>query len=188
MTADDYANRLSAAEAAAAASAATPPPVVRIIESLLFAGGQPVSAELACDIIRGLTPAHFRDAVDELARHYRRQDRPYRVEPRPDGYVLSLKPGMVRLQSRLFPGPRETRLSVPALDVLAVVAYKQPITRAEIDSLRGHDSAALLRQLVRLGLVAVEAGQTYSTTRRFLDLFGLKSLDELPRTMDLQAI
>jgi segregation and condensation protein B len=186
MNARDYAGRLTAA--AAADPPATPPPVVRIVEALLFAGGQPVTAQLASHILRGLTAGQFREAVDELTRLYRGQNRPYRVEPRADGYVLILQPPLAGLRSRLTPGPREARLNVPALDVLAVVAYRQPVARAEIDSLRGSDSAMLLRQLVRLGLVTVEAGGVYSTTRRFLDLFGLKSLDDLPRTLDLQSI
>lgn len=188
MTADDYAGRLRAAEATAAEASATPPPAVRLVEALLFAGGQPISAELAGDLIRGMSPEQFRESIDELTHLYGRQDRPYRVEPRSNGFVLSLKPSMARLKSRLVPGPREARLSVPALDVLSIVAYRQPVARAEIDSLRGHDSAVWLRQLVRLGLIAVESGATYGTTRRFLDLFGLKSLDDLPRTLDLQSI
>src|SRR5262249_16684663 len=103
------------------------------------------------------------------------------------------RPAYCGLRERLFGGPREARLTVPALDVLAIVAYRQPITRSDIDSLRGVDSAATLRQIVRLGLVAVApvaAGQEagYVTTPRFLELFGLKSLDDLPRTMDLQQI
>jgi segregation and condensation protein B len=183
--AHDYADRL---DRAGPGEAGTPPPVVRIVEALLFAAGEPLSAETACDIVRGLTAESFRDAVNELSRQYRRQNRPYAVQARPAGYVLALKPSFQGLKARLTGGPREARLSQPALDVLAVVAYKQPVTRGEVDSLRGHDSAALLRQLVRLGLVAVGKDSAYATTPRFLELFGLKSLDDLPQTSDLQKI
>ena len=91
----------------------------------------------------------------------------------------------------MFGGPRETRLSQTAVDVLSVVAYRQPIGKGEIDAIRGTDSGPTLRQLVRLGLVAVQhradaAGREvrYGTTPRFLGVFGLGSLDELPRLGD----
>jgi segregation and condensation protein B len=95
---------------------------------------------------------------------------------------------------RLYGSMREARLSQAALDVLALVAYRQPVTKQEVESLRGAESGGVLRQLVRLGLVAVqrgEAGQrevSYGTTPRFLTLFQLRSLDDLPRTQDLQQL
>ena len=105
--------------------------------------------------------------------------------------VLTVRPAYKNLRERLFGGPREARLSQPALDVLSVVAYRQPVGKAEVDAIRGTDSGATLRQLVRLGLVAVQhradsAGREvrYGTTPRFLQLFGLDSLDELPRLGD----
>jgi segregation and condensation protein B len=99
------------------------------------------------------------------------------------------------LRERLFGGPREARLNQAAIDVLSAIAYRQPIGRAEIDSLRGADSSGTLRQLVRLGLIAVhqraEAGARevrYGTTPRFLQVFGLAALDELPRLGDTTPV
>jgi segregation and condensation protein B len=90
---------------------------------------------------------------------------------------------------------REARLSPAAIDVLSLVAYRQPATKQEVDNLRGADSGALLRQLVRRGLLAVvqrgDAEQrevSYGTTARFLELFHLRSLDDLPQTQDLQRL
>jgi segregation and condensation protein B len=125
---------------------------------------------------------------------YRRQNRPYAVQATPQGYILALRPKYRSIPDRLSGAPREAKLSRAAIDVLALVAFRQPIVRSEIDSQRGHDSAAIIRQLIRLGLVVAEpptVGQTesaYSTTPRFLDLFGLKSLDDLPKTQELQQI
>jgi segregation and condensation protein B len=173
---------------------ATPPPVMRIIEALLFASGQPIRAETAGEVIRGLSPAEFRANIEELNRSYRQQSRPYSVQSTPQGFILSLRPKYRAIRERLEGAPRETKLSRAAVDVLALIAFRQPIARSEIDSQRGHDSAAIVRQLVRLGLVVAEppaAGQTesaYGTTPRFLELFGLQSLDDLPQTMDLQQI
>jgi len=95
---------------------------------------------------------------------------------------------------RLYGSTREARLSPAALDVLALVAYRQPVSRQEVESLRGCDSAGPLRQLVRLGLVALQRGEAdhrevlYGTTPRFLTLFQLRSLDDLPRTEELERL
>jgi segregation and condensation protein B len=171
-----------------------PPPLVRIVEALLFVGGAPLSVPRACEAVRGLTPEGFAEAVAALNRDYRLEGRPYRIQPREGGYEMALRPAFREVRDRLLGGQREARLSPQALDALALVAYRQPVTRQEMDSLRGADSQALLRQLVRLGLVAVQRGDagqkdvTYGTTARFLRLFGLRGLDDLPRTQELQRL
>jgi segregation and condensation protein B len=165
-----------------------PPPPIRIVEALLFAGGQPLTAERAGAVIRGVSPEHFRTLVDELNRTYRRQNRPYTIQASEQGYVLTLRPRYGAVIDRLSGGPREARLSKAAIEVLSLIAFRQPVTRADIDSQRGSDSGALIRQLVRLGLVAVLSDSTYGTSQRFLELFGLQSLDDLPQTLDLQQI
>jgi segregation and condensation protein B len=172
-----------------------PPPVVRIVEALLFVGGAPLTAMRAGQAIRGLTPAQLTQAIDTLNQDYRRQGRPYAVQAQEQGYVLALRPSYRSVMEKLYGTAREARLSPQAIDVLALVAYRQPASKQEIDSLRGADSGALLRQLVRRGLIAVvhraEAAQrevAYGTTARFLELFGLSQLDDLPQTQDLQRL
>ena len=165
-----------------------PPTPEQLVEAMLFVGGHPLSAVVACSAIRGLTTERFLVAIDALTRLYRRQHRPYTIQARDNGFVLAVSPSFRTLRDRLFGGPREARLSQAALDVLSVVAYRQPVEKAEVDAIRGSDSGAVLRQLVRLGLVAIqhraEAGSRavrFGTTPRFLQLFNLGSLDELPR-------
>lgn len=165
-----------------------PPPAIRIIEAMLFAGGQPLTPERAGTVVRGLSPEHVRSVVDELNRTYRRQNRPYSVQSTEQGYVLSLRPRYQNLVERLNGGPREARLSKAAVEVLSLIAFRQPVSQADIDGQRGSDSAALVRQLVRLGLVTAAEGPVFATTLRFLELFGLQSLDDLPQTLDLQQI
>jgi segregation and condensation protein B len=165
-----------------------PPPPVRIVEALLFAGGQPLTPERAGAVVRGLSPEHVRALIDELNRTYRRQNRPYAVHSTEQGYVLALRQRYQSVAERLTGGPREARLSKAAVEVLSLIAFRQPVTRADIDGQRGSDSAALVRQLVRLGLVTVLPGPAYGTTARFLELFNLQSLDDLPQTLDLQLI
>jgi len=174
---------------------AAPPLLLRIVEALLFVGGAPLTPIRACDAVRGLTPAQFTQLIDQLNRDYRKQGRPYWVQVRDQGYVLTLRSRYRPVLEKLYGTTREARLSPAAVDVLSLVAYRQPATKQEIDSLRGAESGALLRQLVRRGLVAVvsrgEAGQRevcYGTTARFLELFRLSSLDDLPQTQDLQRL
>jgi len=174
--------------AAPSAEDHSPPPVARIVEALLFVGGAPLSAARACEVMHGVTPEEFAQAIAALNRAYREQGRPYRIRPRDQGYELALRPGFSVVRERLLGAAREARLSAAALDTLAWVAYRQPVTRQEVDSQRGSDSLAALRQLVRLGLIAVQRGDAartevcYGTTARFLRQFGLCSLDDLPRT------
>lgn len=165
-----------------------PPPPLRIVEALLFAGGQPLTPERVGAVVRGLSPEHVRKLIDELNRTYRRQNRPYIVQSTEQGYVLTLRQRYQTVVERLTGGPREARLSKAAVEVLSLIAFRQPASRADIDGQRGTDSAALIRQLVRLGLVAVLPGPAYGTTARFLELFGLQSLEDLPQTLDLQQI
>ena len=171
--------------AEAANDPAIPPTPIQIIEALLFVGGPPLQPEHAADAIRGLTADQFRDCIDALNRLYRAQNRPYSVVHGPTGYVLRVSAKYASVKEKLYGGPREARLNQPALDVVAFVAYRQPATKAEIDSARGADSGGVLRQLVRLGLVAAskpDGGEAvYSTTDRFLEVFRLKDLDDLPQ-------
>ena len=154
-----------------------------------------MTAETAAEAIRGLTAEQFVATIAELNQDYKHQGRPYTVQMREHGYVLTLRPRYRPVLEKIYGVAREARLSPGTVDVLALVAYRQPATKAEIDSLRGNESGSLLRQLVRRGLVAVvgrgEANQrevTYGTTVRFLELFGLRSLDDLPQTQDLQRL
>jgi segregation and condensation protein B len=184
-------------DAAAPASSTdeAPPSPMRIIEALLFVGGEPLTAARACEIVRGLTPGQFSEVIDNLNAQYRRQGRPYGILAQERGYVLTLRPRYRSVVDKLYGGIREARLSPATIDVLALLAYRQPATKSEIDALRGAESGSLLRQLVRRGLATIlqradaeRKEVTYGTTPRFLELFGLSSLDDLPRTQDLQQI
>lgn len=194
--AESPATQVRAAESPAGETTAEPPPDPRrIIEALLFVGGEPLTASRVGEVVRGLAPAQFHEAIAALNRDYRRQGRPYAIVPQGDGHVLTLRPRFRDVVDKLYGGVREARLSTAALDVLSLVAYRQPITRTEVDALRGADSAHLLRLLVRRGLIEIgQRGEaavkdvSYGTTQRFLEMFDLKGLDDLPRTQDLQQI
>jgi segregation and condensation protein B len=174
---------------------ATPPPALRIIEALLFVGGTPLTAKRAREILRGLSEEQFDGAITQLNADYRRQARPYAIQPQGAGWVLTLRPSYRQVIDKLYGGVREARLSTAAIDVLALVAYRQPVSKSDVDTMRGADSGALLRQLVRRGLVQImplpgarPREVAYSTTPKFLEMLGLQSLDDLPKTHDLQQL
>ena len=179
---------LPLAEPAPDAEPDRPPPPLRILEALLFVGGEPLTAARACEAIRGLSAAQFDQAVHALNRDYRLQGRPYGLRRQGQGFVLALRPHYKPVLDKLYGAVRAARLSPVAVDVLALVAYRQPATKQEIDGVRGAESGAILRQLVRHGLIAVvqrgdhkQREVSYGTTPRFLELFALQSLDDLPR-------
>ncbi|MFM9117421.1 MAG: SMC-Scp complex subunit ScpB [Planctomycetota bacterium] len=164
-----------------------------ILEAMLFVGhpaGQPLTAKLVSSLMRGVRPREIDDLIQELNETYDAEETPYRVESVADGYQLVLRSELHGLRDVFYGRVKEAKLSQAAIDVLAVVAYNQPLTRPEIDHLRHAASASLLSQLVRRGLLRVERPDQkprepiYYTTERFLELFHLSSLDELPRSPD----
>jgi segregation and condensation protein B len=172
-----------------------PPSVVRILEAILFVGPEPLSQAQAQRTVRGLTPEQFEESLQFLTRSYRQQGRPYHIERSGEGYVLALRPQFRWVIDRLWNQQKEARLTVPALEVLSIVAYRQPVTKQQIDGLRGYESGALIRLLVRRGLLSLIRSEDandreprYGTTGRFLELFHLQSLADLPETEDLSKL
>jgi segregation and condensation protein B len=171
--------------AEAANETTIPPAPLQIVEALLFVGGIPLKAEHVREVIRGFNAEQLTECIEALNKVYQQQNRPYMVMTASDGYVMRLKSRFTSLREKLYGGPREARLNPTALDVLSLVAYRQPIPKATVDTIRGSDSGGILRQLVRLGLIAGEPNEAkelaYSTTDRFLEIFRLKSLEDLPQ-------
>jgi segregation and condensation protein B len=184
-----------AESAPAVEESATPPSPLRIIEALLFVGGSALTAKRAREILRGLSVEQFDESIAQLNADYRRQTRPYAIQPQGAGWVLTLRPRYRHVIEKVYGGAKEARLSTGAIDVLALVAYRQPVTKADVDTVRGADSGTPLRQLVRRGLIQIVPATganpkeiAYATTPRFLEMFNLQSLDDLPKTHDLQQM
>lgn len=166
-----------------------------ILEAMLFvgvSGGGVLTSEQVAGLMRGVRAAEIDDLVRELNATYEAEGRPYTIVSEGAGYRMALREEFARLRDRLFGRDREARLSQAAVDVLALVAYKGPLTSEEVGRMRGTPSGAILSQLVRRQLLAVERPEKaprkprYRTTRRFLQLFGLRNLEELPRSQDVE--
>ncbi len=165
-----------------------------ILEAMLFVGrrdGRPLRVQEAADLMRGVEPGEIPGLVDTLNRRYRATGCPYEIQSERGGYRLALARPFYSMRDRFYGRIREARLSQAAIDVLAIVAYEQPLTAERITELRGKSSAHIVRQLVRRDLLRIvrpeeePAVAQYHTTDRFLRLFGLADLDDLPRSEEL---
>lgn len=161
----------------------------QVIEAVLFVGGEPITAKKLCTVLRGeFQPEHVTSLIDELNTLYASQNRPYEIRLLEGGYQIKLLPNFDPIQRRVYGmGAREVKLSQDALEVLALVAYEQPITRAKVEEFGKKNAGTLLSQLVRRELLSVDRSEgtgkktLYRTTARFLSLFGIGHPDELPQ-------
>src|SRR6476646_6201540 len=177
----------------------------KIIEALLFSAQRPLSTREIATAIKGAedetTPnefSHVREAevaaaLEQLKIEYIEQQRAFQLIEKAEGWQLATDPQYAQWVRELFPAPKPARLSAPALETLAIIAYRQPITRADVEAVRGVNIDGVLQTLMERGLVKI-AGRAeipgrpllYETTQFFLDHFGLRNLDELPNAEELR--
>ncbi len=143
---------------------------------------------------RPFEPPHLRRLLTELAEEYAQSNRGIRILEVAEGFQLVTDPKIAPFVMRLTRRVRSVRLSRPSLETLSIVAYRQPLTRVEIEQIRGVDAAGVLETLLKLNLIHVTGRKdtvgrpfVYGTTREFLDHFGLKSLSDLPSLEELKG-
>ena len=167
-----------------------------ILEAMLFVGNsanEPLSSKQVAALMRGVRQREIDQLVVELNDEYRQLGCPYSITSVGTGFLLELDEDYRGLREKFYRRTREARLSQAAVDVLAIVAYRQPLNRDEIDKLRGRPSSSVLAQLVRRQLLCQNRSDdnprkpNYQTTERFLQLFGLRSLEELPQSQEIDA-
>jgi segregation and condensation protein B len=167
----------------------------QIVEAILFASDAPLKADEIARADEELDEDRVEEAIDALRRFYDESGRAFQVAEVAEGYQLLTRPDFAPYLERFDTVPRPSRLSGPALETLAIVAYRQPIGRVEVEYIRGVSSSGVLRSLQDRSLVEVVGrGEglgrplLYGTTRRFLEHFGFGSLDELPRPEELPVV
>lgn len=163
----------------------------QIIENLLFITDRPLKPSRIAEVVETVNAKRVLEIIHELAKEYEDTGRSIRILEIGGGYQMCTKPEYGRWVRRLYNEKMTTRLSNAALETLAIIAYKQPVTRAEMEMIRGVDVAAPLEKLLERGLVRVLGKRdtigrpmVYGTTDEFLRLFGLNKISELP---DLQV-
>jgi len=166
----------------------------KVLEAILFVGqpdNQPLESRAIAAIIRSISPDEVESLVAELNADYAANGCPYTIASEGAGFRLVLRSEFSAVRDRYQRRMRAARLSPAAIEVLAMVAYRGPLTADEISRLRGTPSGHILRQLVQRQLLRIERPDekpkkaVYHTTERFLAVFGLESLGDLPKSEEL---
>jgi segregation and condensation protein B len=167
----------------------------QVVEAVLFASDAPLKAEEIARADESLDEDLIEDAIGELNAAYSESERAFEIRELGEGFQLLTRPEFATYLERFDTVPRPSRVSGPALETLAIIAYRQPIGRIEIEYIRGVSSAGVIRTLTDRALVDVVArGEglgrplLYGTTQRFLEHFDFRSLDDLPRPEELPVI
>lgn len=185
---DEQAEDVKAGEAAVADSGNR---LAAIVESILFAAGEPLTVRRIVEALNGPSLAEVRGALQRVAARYAQEDRGVRLVEVAGGYQLRTARENADWVRAVF-RDRPRRLGKAGLETLAIVAYRGPVTKAEVEAIRGVDIDGVLGTLIRRGLVkvcgrkeAVGRPLLYGTTEEFLELFGLRNLSELPTLKEL---
>ena len=165
-----------------------------IIEAMLFVGtpkGIPLKISQIAAELRDVSESEVASHLADLNAKYEQEKAAYKIEVDQESVQMTLVDELSELQNDFFGRNKQVQLSQTAIDVLAVVAYNQPMTRAQVEIARGKSSGSILAQLVRRNLLSLDmdepqsAKRNYSTTDRFLDLFHLSRIEDLPQSHDV---
>lgn len=169
----------------------------QVVEAALFVGGMPLTAKKLSSLFHTDHGFGFVECLlDELNRQYAEEGRPYAITLGEGGYRLSLLPEFESVRNKVFGyGPRDVKLTQDTLEVLSLVAYKQPITKSQMEALGKSNAGPVLRQLLQRELIRIDRAHApqsskskndppYVTTPRFLSLFGIGKLSDLPVAED----
>jgi len=165
-----------------------------IAEALILASPEPIPLQRLASLIPSCKPAAARALVDELNAEYAQRGRAFEIWEVAGGFQLRTLPAYASYVRASQP-ERPLRLSQAALETLSVIAYRQPVTRAEIEYVRGVDADAVLRSLLERHLVRIAGHREvpgrpllYATSRRFLEVFGLARIEDLPTLRELAEL
>ncbi len=167
----------------------------RIVEAILFASDEPLSPSRIARADEALDEDRVVAALEVLGAHYDDSGRAFEIREVADGVQLLTRPEFAPYLERFATVPKSARLSSAALEALAIVAYRQPIGRVDVEYVRGVKSTGVMGTLLERELIArVGRGEgvgrpvLYGTTRRFLEHFGLSSIEDLPRPEELPVV
>ncbi len=167
----------------------------RVVEALLFASGKPLTPQDIRRVMKSLTVKEIENIVVELSAEYARDNRSFEVVPIAGGYEIATKKEYAPWIFKVELQKKAKQVTQSALETLAILAYKQPITRAEIEELRGVDASGVVATLTERGFIKIVGKKEvpgrpflYGTTEKFLEHFGLKSLEEMPNIQEIKTV
>jgi len=166
-----------------------------LIEALIFVSEEPITIEKITEIIDGAKKDLVKESVYELMEDYERNGRGIEIVEIAGGFKIKTRTEFSQWISLLFTKKKKTRLSIQALETVAVIAYKQPITKSEIEQIRGVNIVGTLRTLLERNLVKILGKKEapgrpimYGTTKEFLENFGLKNISSLPTLKEFSEL
>jgi segregation and condensation protein B len=165
------------------------------VEALILASPEPLPGRKISQVLDELTPSKIAEAVSDLNSRYASAGMSFRIRELAGGYQFYILPEYVGFVEELFTRTRKLRLTRPALETVAIVAYRQPVTKTEIEHIRGVASDGVIHNLLDKGLITIKGRANtvgkplqYGTTDEFLKFFGLNSLDDLPRMSEIEEL
>ena len=169
------------------------PTVESVVEAVLFASDEPLSAERLVNIVEAGGVRQVRQYIENLNEKYTAGNFSFRIEQIAGGYQMMTLSQYNHWLKRLLRARTDTKLSPAAMETLAIIAYKQPVIRADIEAIRGVAAGEVIRGLMYKGLVKIVGRaevlgrpMLYGTTKRFLEVFGLNSIKDLPKVEELK--
>lgn len=169
--------------------------VKSVIEALLFASENPLTIEQLRFALEDLEPNEIKMAIEELKSEYVQANRGLRIIEVAGGFRMTTASNFASFLKKLYKNRFVERLSKPALETLAIIAYKQPITKMEIESLRNVNIDGVIKSLLEKNIIRVAGRKkapgspyVFGTTKQFLEHFGLKSLEDLPKIKDFPLL
>jgi segregation and condensation protein B len=168
------------------------PTVESVVEAVLFASDEPLTPARLSEIV-GTNVRQLRKHIDDLNEKYKANNNAFRIEQIAGGYQMLTLSEYNHWLKKLVRARDDGKLSQPALETLAIIAYKQPIIRADIEAIRGVAAGEMIRNLMYKGLVKITGRaeivgrpMLYGTTKKFLEVFGLNTLKDLPKAEELK--
>lgn len=160
----------------------------RVIEAILFASDEPLSINEIREVLDGADGRIIRTVIEGLRDEYEKEKRSFRIVEVAGGFQMATDPLYGEWLKKMYKSRQTNRLSGPALETLAIIAYRQPVTRADIEFIRGVNVDGVIKNLMDRNLIRITGRKDvpgrpilYGTTKEFLLYFGLNSLDELPK-------
>lgn len=170
------------------------PPYRALFEALLFLSDSPLGWEHVRGIFENMEKKEFEQIMGELKEHYNQNESGLMISEMAGGYIMGTRPDLDPWISK-YQKSRPQKLSRAALETLSIIAYKQPISRAEIEALRGVNVDGITKSLLKRRMIRIlgrkpEPGRPllYGTTKEFLQYFGLRDLSELPTLKELDEL
>lgn len=167
----------------------------QIVEALIFASDVPISAKKIADLEEELDSRKIKKIVEELNSDYQKSKRAFFIANVAGGFQLNTRKDFTPWLKKLFKGRLRTRLSQASLESLAIITFKQPLSRIEVDAIRGVNSGGVIKTLLERNLVCI-AGRSegpgkpllYGTTKEFLRYFGINDIADLPKPKEIDEI